>query len=86
MSLRKKIVHYRAGCTAIDLFSLNMSHLHQSVQPISNNDANIYKTTCHETRLWLNDKRTRNFRRSSGVTHGSPAVFCIADDDRGLIE
>lgn len=37
----EKIVDYRAGCAAIDLSSLNMSHLHQSVQPISNNDANI---------------------------------------------
>lgn len=37
-------------------------------------------------RVWLNDKRTRNFRRSSGVTHGSPAAFCIADDGGGLIK
>lgn len=45
-----------------------------------------YKTTCHEMRLWLNDKKNKKLQTKLGVTHGSPAAFCIAYDSRGLME
>lgn len=45
-----------------------------------------YKTTCHEMWLWLNDKKNKELQTKLGMTHGSPAAFCIAYDSRGLME
>lgn len=72
LTQRKKLLITERAAQLLTFVS-NMSHLHLSVQPISNNDT-FYKTTCHEKRLWLNDKRIRNFR-SFGSDSRLPRCF-----------
>lgn len=81
-----KMADSRAGLHSNWPFFPNMSHLHQSVQPISNGDAGISQDNMPgnaSVAKWLKNKE---LEMNSGVSHGSPAAFCIADDGGGLIE